>query len=206
MMRLRPFPKLATFWLAIAVVAAAVADPIVEFASNAGWFGHGLFTDHSNADVLPALAAGAVVFALFIVRKARAILNGYVVPASCWRLLPAIFAVQLLVLFAMETTEQIVLRGGVLGWSVWLGGPIVASLSIHAATCIAFTWIFMRSARRLAKTTLQVLRIMRRIPAFDASAGIVVRLRLNGCPPCHDRPLLCRIGERAPPLMLAYNS
>ena len=42
-------------------MAAAIADPLVEFASNAGWFGAGNFTDHSNLDVVPALFAGVAL-------------------------------------------------------------------------------------------------------------------------------------------------
>jgi hypothetical protein len=203
MMRFRPNPKLLTFCLAVAVIAAAVADPLVEFASNAGWFGHGLFTDRSNADVLPALPAGAVVLALFILRRARAILDGCALPRRCWTLLPAIFVVQLVVLFVMETCEQIVLCGGVLGPAVWLGGPIAASLAMHALSCVAFTWIFARCARGLAKTTLRVLHMIRAIATFAIAPGTIVRLQTVDCSPCKNVPLLCRIGERAPPWMLA---
>jgi hypothetical protein len=44
--------------LCSAVLAAAIADPLVEFASNAGWFGPGNFTDRSNLDVGPVFALG----------------------------------------------------------------------------------------------------------------------------------------------------
>src|SRR5208283_1357179 len=44
----------------VAILAAALADPLVEFASNAGLFGGGAFTDHSMLDVLPALIAGGL--------------------------------------------------------------------------------------------------------------------------------------------------
>ena len=202
----RAVRKLFLFCLAVGIIAAAVADPIVEFASNAGCFGHGVFTDRSNLDVLPALAAAAGLLALFMLRKARAVLDGSVLPRRCWTLLPAIFAVQLVALFVMETTEQIVLRGGILGPAIWLGGPIAVSLAIHAASCAALTLLFVRSARGLAKTTLHVLRVIHAIATFSVMRGVVVRLRAGDVAPCKDVPLLCRIGERAPPLMLAFNS
>lgn len=206
MTNVRRFRKLLTFCVAIAVIAAAVADPIVEFVSNAGWFGNGVFTDRSNADVFPALAAGAIALGLFLCRKARAILDGNALPRRYWTLLPAVFGVQIIALFVMETTEQLVLRGRVLGPAVWLGGPVVASLAMHAASCLAFTWLFVRCARGLAKTTLHVLRMIRAIVTFPIAPAILVRLRAAGAVWHKNVPLACRIGERAPPLTLAYNS
>src|ERR1700694_3279642 len=59
------------FWfcVAVALVALAIADPLTEWASNAGLFGPGNFTDHSNADVVPALFAGFAFFALHLVMR-----------------------------------------------------------------------------------------------------------------------------------------
>jgi hypothetical protein len=194
------------FCVAAGIVAAAIADPVVEFASNAGWFGHQLFTDRSNADVFPALAAAGVLLALFMLRKARAVLDGSALPRRWWTLLPAIFAVQLVALYAMETTEQLVVRGGILGPTIWLGGPIAVSLAIHAAFCVAFAWLLVRCARSIAKTTLHVLRMIRAIATFGVAPDLVVRLRAGDVARCKDVPLLCQIGERAPPSMLAHNS
>ena len=36
-----------------------------------GWFGRGSFTDHSNLDVVPALLAGVALMTLYLFRKAR---------------------------------------------------------------------------------------------------------------------------------------
>ena len=105
----------------------------------------------------------------------------------------------------METAEQLIVGGRVLGPGIWLGGPLWASLPIHAAFCIVTTWLLARSARSLVKTTLLVLRIIRAIATFAISRGIFVPVRGDGREPCKHVPLLCQIGERAPPAMLAYN-
>ena len=201
----RRVPKLFLFCIAAAIFAAAIADPIVEFASNAGCFGPGSFTDRSNADVLPALALSAAALALFVLGKARAILDGHALPRRLWTLMAPIFAVQIVALFAMETTEQLVVRGHILGPAMWLGAPVAASLSIHAAFCIGCTWLLARSARRLASTTLRILRIIRAIATLHVAPAIVVRLRTAERVLRNDIRVLCRIGERAPPSMLAIH-
>jgi hypothetical protein len=128
--------------LAVAVIAAAVADPIVEFASNAGWFGPGNFTDRSNLDVFPALVVGLGALALYLIGRAPAILAGTALPRRLVSLVPAIFVLQIAVLYVMETAEQFIVGGHTLGPVVWLGGPITASLAIHAALCVTVTfWI-----------------------------------------------------------------
>ena len=146
------------FCAALAVSAAALADPIVEAASNAGWFGRGSFTDHSNLDVVPALLAGVALTALYFVRRARVVLTGNALPNGIIPLLPMVFALQILTLYGMETAEQIAVWGHVLGPAVWLGAPWYISLAIHATSCIAVTLCLARSARMLAATTLRVIR------------------------------------------------
>ena len=61
------------FSVAVAIIAAAVADPILESASNAGLFGHGSFTDHSNLDVLPALCIGLLAVAIHVTLRLRGV-------------------------------------------------------------------------------------------------------------------------------------
>ena len=109
------------FCAALAVISAALADPLVEFASNAGWFGRGSFTDHSNVDVMPALLAGAGLMTLYLIRKAGLLVDGEAFPRGVLPLLPAIFILHVFALYAMETTEQFTIAGHVLGPTVWLG-------------------------------------------------------------------------------------
>ncbi len=101
----------------------------------------------------------------------------------------------------METAEQFIVARHPLGPAIWLGGPIVASLTIHAAFCLAVSFWIARSARGLTVTTLRVIRLIKTSTGFAAHAFEIVRPR---------RPdercfrqlvrILCRIGERAPPL------
>ena len=189
------------FCAALAVISAALADPLVEFGSNAGWFGRGTFTDHCNLDVVPALVAGAGLMILYLIRKARLVVCGRAFPLGVARLLPTIFAVQIVALYAMETVEQLVVAGHVLGPTIWLGAPPAVSLAIHAGICVAVTLTFGRSIRTLAATTLRVIRLIRAIATLAVRNGGIVAGRIFEAPCLSDfAPVLCRIGERAPPV------
>jgi hypothetical protein len=190
--------------LALAAIAAAIADPIVEFASNAGWFGHGSFTDHSNLDVVPSLLAGVGLMVIFLTRRSRVVLAGQAFPRGIAPLLPTIFALQILTLFVIETGEQVIAWGHVLGPAVWLGGPLPASLAIHAAICLALAFWISRSVRVLAATTLRVIRLLRAIATLAVRPSLARSLRLLqvGCFKQRS-PVVCQIGERAPPIAVA---
>lgn len=198
----------AWFCIAAALVAASIADPLVEFASNSGSFGPGSFTDHSNQDVLPALAAGLALGAVYVFCRARRILTahgGAVVRAIGVRpLLPYIFAVQIALLYGMETVEQIVVAGHSLGGTIWLGGPPAASLGVHAAICTLTTFLMGRLTRFLSqKAVTLVARIVAAIglaPRSPAMLFLRVTLRAGER---RFAPLRRRIGERAPPQLPA---
>ncbi|HEY2554282.1 MAG TPA: hypothetical protein VGI15_03450 [Candidatus Cybelea sp.] len=191
-----------TLGLCAALLAAAIADPLVEFASNSGCFGPGNFTDASNLDVGPVFALGIAILVLCMVRQARKLAARDSAPLPLTRLIPAIFAAQLLALFGMESTEQLILHGHLLGPQIWLGGPPPFSLAVHAAVCLAVSAWMARSARRLAETTLRVLRYFERIArlAIDVAAAVTPQPDTQRC--FNDlAPILCRIGERAPPAL-----
>ena len=188
------------FCAAVAVVAAAIADPIVEYASNAGVFGARGVTDHSNLDVVPALFAGVGLLALFMVRKAPAVLAGRALPRRIVALLPAIFLLQILALYAMETAEQLAVCGHLLGPWVWLGGPPSVSLAAHAVVCFGVTIAVARWRRTLAATALRIVGMIAAIATLPVHAPpplaprtfAVVSFKASLlCP--------CTIGERAPP-------
>src|SRR5579863_7532885 len=65
------------FCAAVAMIAAAIADPLVESASNAGWFGPGNFTDHSTWDVVPAFLVGLFFVALYLWLRVRTALDAH---------------------------------------------------------------------------------------------------------------------------------
>ena len=187
--------------LCAAVLAAAIADPLVESASNAGWFGPGNFTDRSNLDVGPVFALGIASLVLYFACRARMLAaRGSFGPVMAF--VPAVFTLQLLTLFGMESTEQLVLHGHLLGPQIWLGGPAPFSLAVHAAVCLAVSLCTARSTRRLAETTLRVLRLFETIGrlAVDAPRGTTRRPAPQRCF-TNLAPTLCRIGERAPPAL-----
>lgn len=189
------------FCAALAVMSAAIADPLVEFASNAGWFGRGSFTDHSNLDVVPALLAGVALMTLYLFRKARLVVSGQAFPRGIAPLVPAIFAFQILALYGMETAEQVVVAGHLLGPAVWLGAPPLISLAIHSVVCAGVSLWFGRSIRSLAATTLRVIRLIRAIATFAVrSCAIPARRVFDALSFKELGPVLCRIGERAPPV------
>lgn len=190
--------------MAAAVVAAALADAIVEFASNSGWFGSGSFTDHSNLDIVPALLVGFGLLAFYMVRRARAVLAGQALQQGVVVALPAIFALQLLALYVMETAEQLVVWRHVLSPTAWLGGPLPISLTIHAILCLAVALTIARSKRALAATTLRVMRMLAAIVHFAVRAGRpILAARFESICFKELLPLLCSIGERAPPTVAA---
>jgi hypothetical protein len=191
------------FCLSIAVISAAIADPVVEFCSNSGLFGPGRFTDRTNLDVIPALAAGVALLALFMVRRARAILAERALPCGWFSLLPLIFGLQIATLFVMETAEQLVAFGHVIGPMTWLGGPVPASIAVHALVSIAVTVAIARSRRTLAATALRVIRLISALATFPVR-GIapVAARRFVSLSYRKLSPVLCAIGERAPPITL----
>jgi hypothetical protein len=209
-------PK-AIFCLAAAATAAAAIDPAVECMSNTGVFGPGNFTDHSNLDVIPALCTGLVLSLLVVAGIVRRALcrRSY---APEWlrtcalasddrtlpKLLPAIFALQLLVLWSMETLEQIAVTGGTLGGTIWLGGPVIISLLLHAAGCLAFTWLLSRMLRWSAKTILDVVTFIRQLFCALTPNRAVRRTRaLEIAFSRFLEPVLARLKGRAPPYLSA---
>lgn len=167
--------KRVIFALAAAVTAAATMDPIVERLSNAGFFGIGNFTDHSNADVIPALCTGALFSLTFLVLAVMRLFGirftaHELDEISVRRMLPVIFALQLVVLFVMETTEQHVVLGHFLGGAVWLGAPAPISLALHFSGCVVVSFFLSRALRALATHVVAVVRALQRFVMLPIGA------------------------------------
>lgn len=200
------------FCIVVAIGAAALADPLVEFLSNAGLFGRCNCTDHSNLDVIPALCVGLALGAGLLALRVRYLLaRGAIAAPATWlasgaierpgvlvRCLPAIVAIQLVALYAMETAEQVIVTGHSLGGTIWLGGPIAISLGIHAASAIVATFAIARALR--ASTTTAIRILLRLVIAMSARGPRRTPARLR-YPASFRRlaPLVCRMGERGPP-------
>lgn len=200
------------FCLATALTAAATADPLVERLSNAGVFGPGRFTDHSNADVVPALCVGVLFAALVVVALARRLLahgtperwpglaDAALAPSAVVRLLPAMFAAQIATVFAMETLEQVLVVGHTLGGVVWLGGPVLVSLTIHALACVCVAALFAAVMHRLARGVVEVIALVRRLVLAWAALTPARPMRVALVPLRRSQePALARLRGRAPP-------
>jgi hypothetical protein len=103
----------------------------------------------------------------------------------------------------MEASEQVLVRGHLLGGTIWLGGPVIVSLAAHAVTCVLVAFAVAKTVRTLAKATLHVICTVRALATLPQPSTRVtlhdrslVRLSTFG-------PVLCSIGERGPPLFSA---
>jgi len=160
------------FICAAALFAATLGDAVVEGISNADILWHGSYTDRSSLDLLPmfllALAALIVTQGLSLLTQARetglstrALIlstSRALMPREVTRLLPAIFALQILVLFSMETAEQIVVYGHAFGGTLWLGGPIAMSLLIHAVFSVAAAFSISSTLSALANALTRMVK------------------------------------------------
>lgn len=205
-----------SFLVAVALIAAAVTDPVVESIANTGMLG-GHYADRNHLSVVPVLLAGSTFAAANLVlrcvdmwrKKARA--SDWLVDVakvaskrSPLRDLPYVFVMQLAALFLMESAEQVVLGGKLLGGTAWLGGPILFSLLVHAlagAGCLLTLTAFMRA---LTRTFASFVRsVIRFVWLSAARASGRARFGRRATPflragSAHVR----QIGGRAPPLLL----
>ena len=195
----------ARFWfvISVAVLAAAAADPLLERASNLGWFGPGNYTDHSNWDVVPTLLVGALFALFYLCLRVREMLLGSLTAVQIARLLPAIFVLQVVALFAMETTEQYVVYGRFLGGTIWLGAPLAISLTTHAVACILTTVCVSALLRALSQAALRFVRFACEVvtllhDARERALDRYVQPELHR----YAAPVPRTIGERGPPTLI----
>jgi hypothetical protein len=202
----------AAFNLAVAATAAALGAPCVEGLSNSGAFGPGAWTDRSNADVVPMLCLALLFACTFVIALARRAVDPTQAAALRTDAAPsgtnavAAFALQIALLFAMETVEQIVVWGHPLGGTVWLGGPLLVSLAIHALFGIGVAAVLSRTLCRLAGHVADVIRLVRRLvvawspkPPLRLTTEHAALRRLA-------EPVIRRTKGRAPPHRLLHSA
>jgi len=204
------------FCLAAAVTAAALGDSLVEGLSNRGEFGAGRFTDHSNADIVPALLVGLVFAALFVIGVVRRTVpharlcrtpawlrdsQSAISSQSAMRLFPITFGLQIVTLFGAETLEQLVVKGHTLGGTIWLGGPVLASVALHAAIGLLVIIALARLLEWVAHSIVEVIDFLRRLVlAWDSLSPLPALLTHLAPPRPLDVPALAASYGRAPPL------
>jgi hypothetical protein len=147
---------------AIALIAAALGDPLVETVSNTGIFGRA-FIDDNHQSVATVLVAGLVLGLLLLVVRfrfasARAskgspdwlheVVSGLSRTSSSRHIAP-IFGAQLAVVYVMESCEQLLGPGASVHGLSWLGAPLVVSLPMHFAVCVFCACVIRHATRSI---------------------------------------------------------
>jgi len=203
------------FCLAAAVASVALADPVVETLSNRGAFGTGHFTDQSTADVLPAFATACIFAGLFLIGVVRRTLprsgmrqmpgwlreSRAAVPlTTALRLFPVTFALQIGTLFGAETLEQVDVAGHTLGGTIWLGGPVLVSVCMHAAIGLLVVVALARLLDWIARSIVEAIVFFRRlVVAWDALSPAIALLAYLVPPGPSEAPAIAGIHGRGPP-------
>jgi hypothetical protein len=216
----RPTPSFAAIsGLAIAFVAAAIGDPLVETISNRGLFGSA-FIDRDQQSAVPVLVASILLGLLLLVARFRyaAALAGTesrdwvrevvaeLSTTSSSRTVAPIFAVQLTVVYAMESCEHALGAGAAIAGLSWLGGPVIFSLLLHLAVCLLCISVVRHVTRALLPGLLaaicDVLDWIVLALGLDADRGVFVhtpeRLARHS-----ELTAAQRIRGRAPPSLTA---
>lgn len=182
----------------------------------------GPYASYSHGAIVPTLVAALVLGAIALLnvagealaRSARirgdwvAQVAARIAAVSPLRLLPIVFAMQLLALYAMESAEQIVAFGHPLGFVASLGTPVILVLTVHAFAALIVVGSISHACRALtvaARAIAQALRLpMKRLTAREPSAAFNVRrLQIEaGSNAKRLTPLAWRIANRPPPLQV----
>lgn len=205
------------FVAAVALAAAATGDALVEGVSNTGVVGPG-YSDTNHLSVIPTLVAGTLMALLVmgsrcidLFRRASkhrdrlADIAADVCTGSPLRDLPWVLSLQFAALIAMESVEQVLLGGRLLGGLLWLGGPAWFSIVTHVALGAAFTVLaarFMRSTiSRCARLVDDALELL--LEAYGRQSLSGFAHRRDDREPSRAAPVhVYQIGERAPPLLV----
>lgn len=206
------------FLVAVALLAAALGDALVESISNTGIFGPQYF-DHNHLSIVPTLIAGGALALEGAVARCVALWRCALDARRDWlgdaatsiamhpplRDVPAVFAMQLLALFAMESTEQVVFAGKLLGGTAWLGGPVLFSLALHALLALGCTFLLGWTMRGIAAAFASFVVSAIACAAITLPREPAATIRRRRDVPAFVRPQAPharQIGERAPPFLL----
>lgn len=207
------------FLIAAALIAGGFGDPLVETIADTGIFGAG-YHDTNHLGVLPALLCGLVLTIEIALLRCIQAFRGdsrtsrerliavaeRLGARSALRVVPIVFVLQLGVVFAIETIEQLLTGGGLRSGLEWLGGPIAFSLGVHALLALVVTIGLAALTRAIAAVLLSLVHL--------AFAFIALRPVRRGAAPSHQwldgascrqrrSPRARRIGGRAPPFLFA---
>jgi hypothetical protein len=191
----------ALFATAVAAISAAAGDLLVESLSNHGFFGPGRFTDGSTVDVAPVAIIGTLLLVAYFGKRlwewrtaSAALTNG-----SIAKLFPAIFMLHMALLWSMETLEQRIVTGRLLGGTIWLGGPTLASLALHALLCAVIAWFALALVRFIEPRTLRLIRALLALAIFPAPALPAIAI-FSRPVRVASRVFVHGVGKRGPPV------
>jgi hypothetical protein len=177
---------------AVALIAAAVSDLLVEAIANSGAFGSAFF-DTDDSSIVPSLFAAMLLAGGVIgghmsaaCRHSRAGRRDWlanvaadVARHSPLRHLRLIIGLQFGALFAMESAEQYLAHGHILGGLLWLGGPPLASSACHVAVGVLCTlgagWLMRVSVPRFASLVCSALEFVLCARSPKGAPSFVVR-------------------------------
>ncbi|HTU70746.1 MAG TPA: hypothetical protein VMF11_10560 [Candidatus Baltobacteraceae bacterium] len=205
------------FLIAVALIGAAVGDPLVETIANTGILGPG-YADNVHSSVVPTLIAGISLALLLLGWQCRRLLScrsrspqrpgdlaRRFLARSPIRDVPYVVILQLAAVFVMESCEQAFCEGGLLGGTAWLGGPVLFSLFVHASIATLFTILIARAMRAIVRRCAVLVEIVfdRILGAFGRENTTIFARRDDASRRCRTQVLHVRqLGERAPPLLI----
>jgi hypothetical protein len=206
------------FLAAVALIAAAASDLLVEAVANTGIFGARFF-DTNHASIVPSLVAAMLLAAGVIGGHARAACRrsagrrdwlanvaADIAAHAPLRDVGYVLAMQFGALFAMESIEALGASGHVAGGWLWLGGPPVVAVAAHAAvglTCtLAAGWLMRVSVPHFASLVCSALDSV--LCARRRTVGAVFLSRRDASTSAHAQgACVRRISGRAPPFCSA---
>jgi hypothetical protein len=202
--------------VAVALVAAAAGNALVESAANAGLFGAG-YADDNHASVIPTLCAGGAIAldvarrrCADVLRRGEALRTDWLVDvarAHGGRVGVAdaflVVAMQFCALFGMESVERVAFGATQHGPAAWLGGPILWSVLAHCAVGLGCAFLIAACVRAILLGFASLVRAAVAFIAQRSRGGaprdatnqerrFVRRAQLRG---------FGRGGDRAPPLV-----
>ena len=200
---------------AVAIIAAAVSDLLVEAIANTGAFGRAFF-DTDDSSIVPSLVAAVLLAGGVLgghmfsaLRRSRAGRRDWLANVAAdvarhapLRHLRSVLALQFVALFAMESAEQYIAHGRLAGGVLWLGGPPPASIAVHVLVgfvcTLAAGWLMRVSVPHFASLVCSALEFVLCARSIKVGFRFIVR---RYAPAFHaaQAARAGRISGRAPP-------
>lgn len=204
------------FLVAVALIAAAIGDVLVETISNTGVIGRG-YSDDNHLSVIPTLIAGGACALLLVCGRCFALLRAptehrrwlagmaaQISDRSSMQDLPLVLVLQFVALFVMESVEQLCFGGKLLGGTLWLGGPIWFSVLAHVLLGASCMFLLRRAIRAIVGRCAVLVGIAHEFMCDAFARGASSRFARHAWSYvfCIQSVRVYQTGERAPPLLL----